>query len=263
METIELSVGNGVELFARTFGQGPDATVLVHGWNVSGYIWDETVKRWPASLGKLVVPDLRGAGWSSKPASGYSLEAYAGDVSALVKHLLANGSSSVRLVGNSMGGAVAQLVALDAELALRKLVLVSPVPGSGVPLPPEALAFFRSAAGKRSASRAVIGSAMAKAPDDVVFERILDGSASVRVEACLESFDAWRNASFADRIGAIKATTVVLGGDAEPYMPPAFLNEAVTSKIPGATFVALPGAGHYPMAETPDLFVEHLVNALG
>ena len=84
MESIELALPGGQELYVRAFGEGPAATVLVHGWSLSGRIWDEVIARWPAHLGRLYAPDLRGAGWSGKPASGYQLEQYAADVRALI-----------------------------------------------------------------------------------------------------------------------------------------------------------------------------------
>src|SRR5260221_574803 len=107
---MDVQIADGHHLHVRSLGEGTSATLLLHGWSVSGRVWDEVVNRWPAALGRLLVPDLRGAGWSSKPRSGYSLDDYASDVVALVRAL---GLEKVAVVGHSMGGAIAQKVALD------------------------------------------------------------------------------------------------------------------------------------------------------
>lgn len=255
----ELEIEGGRHLRVRVIGEGGPATVLLHGWSVASDVWDDVVERWPATMGRLIVPDLRGAGWSAKPAAGYQLADYASDVVALVKALALEGPA---LVGHSMGGAIAQLVAAEGAVALRRLVLVCPVPASGVPIPPEAVGFFRAGAGRRAGSRAVLASAMAAPPDEARFDRLLQGAASVRAEAYLEGLDAWRGANFEAKLAAITAPTVVIGADAEPYLPPPFLEAAVVAKIPNARFVTVPGVGHYPMLEAPDAFVAVLLAAL-
>ncbi len=256
---MDVDISQGHHLHVRSKGEGAHATVLLHGWALSGRVWDEVWKRWPEDLGRLVIPDQRGAGWSSKPNHGYQLADYARDVTALVK---AMGLRSITLVGHSMAGAVAQLAALDPELSLGRLILVSPVPASGVPLPVEALGFFRSGAGHRATCWQVIRSAMAKDVSQETQDKLLSDASSVAVESYLEGFEAWRSAAFAEHIGKIAVPTLVLGGDAEPYLPAAFLNEAVVSKIPGATFQSIPGAGHYPHVETPEAFCEIFFAAL-
>jgi non-heme chloroperoxidase len=256
---MDVEISEGLHLHVRTFGRGTRPVVLVHGWALSGRLWDQVARRWPDGAGTLHVPDLRGAGWSAKPRTGYTLERYARDVIEALEKL---GLLDVALVGHSMGGAIAQLVAIERPALLAKLVLVSPVPASGVPLPPEGVQFFRAGAGRRAGTEQILRSSMAvKVSQDVMDELLVD-AATVATEAYLEALEAWRNASFADRLGAIKTPTVVLGGDAEPYMPPAFLNDAVVSKIPGARFVPIPGAGHYPQVETPEALANALANAV-
>jgi pimeloyl-ACP methyl ester carboxylesterase len=61
-------------LHLRTAGEGNRTFLLLHGWAVSGHIWDTLVDHWPAGAGPLLIPDLRGTGWSSKLREGYSLD---------------------------------------------------------------------------------------------------------------------------------------------------------------------------------------------
>jgi pimeloyl-ACP methyl ester carboxylesterase len=82
---------------------------------------------------------------------------------------------------------------------------------------------------------------------------------SVAIESLHGGLDAFRNANFGDRIGAIKAATFVVGGEGDPVLTPAMLREFVVDKIPGARFQALPGVGHYPQIEAPDELTRLLV----
>lgn len=254
---MEVTLSDGTYLHVRIHGEGERSTILLHGWSVSGRVWDGLIERWPADAGRLVVPDLRGSGWSAKPRSGYTLERYARDVVELIAALKL---APVTLVGHSMGGAIAQLVAVEQPDLVSRLLLVCPVPASGVPLPTEALSFFRAGAGHREGSEKVLRSAMAIQLSDEAMDKLLCDVATVSIDAYLEGLDAWRNAAFSERLGAIRCETVVLGGEAEPYLPPAFLQQAVVSKIAGARFVGVPGAGHYPQLETPDAFAAALVS---
>ena len=243
----------------RSAGDGKPTFLLVHGWAVSGHIWDTLVDHWPAGAGQLLMVDLRGAGWSSKPREGYTLDDYAGDLVNVVDHLTGELKlSDIVLVGHSMGGQLAMRVALERPQALSKLVLVSPVPPGGVPFGDADLAYFRSLGGHRAGAEQVLGMMMSRKPDAKSFERAVSGTSTVVLEAFLGGFDAWRTANFADRVGAITTPTVVFGGELEQPLSPALIKEHVVARIPGATFVQVPGVGHYPYIEAPEEFVKLL-----
>jgi non-heme chloroperoxidase len=253
---VELSTG--VRLHVRERGQGAPCYLLIHGWTVSGAIWDPILERWPATAGRVLAPDQRGTGFSSKPRDGYTLDAYAGDMVALIDQL---GLSDVVLVGHSMGGTIAQRVALERPAALRSLVLVSPVPASGVPLDEPTIAFFRSLGGTREGAEQVLSMVMARRPDEASFERMVRDVATVCSEAFLGGFDSWRTASFAERLPALKVPTLVLGGTDEQPLTPDFIKSAVVDKIAGAKFELLQGSGHYPQYEVPEALLQHLLDA--
>lgn len=257
---MQLRLDDSNHLHYHTAGSGDRTTLLVHGWAVSGRVWDEIVARWPEGAGKLVVVDLRGAGWSSKPRGGYTIDRHAQDIAALIDHL---GGADINLVGHSMGGTIAMRVALERPAALRRLVLVSPVPASGVPFRDEDIAFFRSLCGHRGGAEQTLGMMVARRPDPEVFARAVDHMASVALEALLEGFDAWRTANFADRVGNIRTPTVVFGGGAEQPLTPELLKAAVVALIPGARFEELPGVNHYPQLEAPEEFLARLLAAIG
>lgn len=256
---MDVTIEDGLHLHVHEAGAGPKITVVLHGWAVSGASFRPLIDRWPASAGRLLVPDLRGTGWSAKPREGYTLERYARDVLALVDAL---SLPPFALVGHSMGGLIAQRVALDRPSALRKLVLVSPVPASGVPIGEADVAMYRSLGGHRAGLEQVIGSMMARRPSPEAFERVMADAASVVPEAFLGAFDAYRTASFADELASLRTPTLVMGGELEQPLSPEVLRAAVVGPIAGATLTVLPGVAHYPHVEDPDAFAKLLAEAV-
>ena len=71
---------------------------------------------------RVIIHDYRGTGQSSKPSIDYTTQMFARDVIALMDHLKADDAI---VVGHSMGGRVAQLLALDYPGRVKKLVLAS------------------------------------------------------------------------------------------------------------------------------------------
>src|SRR5215210_5824265 len=121
-----------VRLHVTEAGRGGRPVMLVHGFTadageMAGVLEPLAARGWHA-----VAPDLRGHGRSHRPTEpdAYSFELMAADVLALADDL---GWERFALVGHSMGGAVAQLIALDRPERLTGLVLAStfhgPVPG--------------------------------------------------------------------------------------------------------------------------------------
>jgi pimeloyl-ACP methyl ester carboxylesterase len=113
---------NGVRIsYLRTGGDMPPA-VLLHGLMGSGASWTPVARLLAAEL-DVIMPDARGHGRSSTPASGYRYPDLADDVAALTHELSLSGPV---LIGHSMGGMTATLVASRLGHLLRALVLVDP-----------------------------------------------------------------------------------------------------------------------------------------
>lgn len=254
-----VTLANGTSLHLRECGEGSPTTLLIHGWAVPGTVWEPVMARWPAGAGRVLAPDLRGTGFSSKPREGYTLEDDVGDILALIDELKL---SDFVLVGHSKGGTIAQRVALARPELLRKLVLVCPVPASGIPLDEPTVGYFRSLCGPREGLTQLITLTTAKIRDTALLERLVDSMASVAIESLYGGLDAFRSADFGDRIGAITTPTLVIVGEADTVTPAAMVQPLVVDKIPGAALQVMPGVGHYPHIEIPDEFAGMLVAAV-
>lgn len=236
---------------------GASPLLLVHGWMVSGAVWDPVLPSLRAGR-RVVVPDQRGTGQSDKPAHGYTLTDYVDDLVALID---AAGLERCTVVGHSMGGQLAQLLAATRPDAIAKLILICPVPAAGVPLPDELAAMFRASGGDRAAQTQILNMAC-KTLGEVELATLLDDAATVS-EACVaEAFDAWSAGGFADRLGEITSETHVIGTD-DPFLPPEFLQAAIVEPIAKASFTHLPGPGHYPQFEATAATAEALLAKLG
>lgn len=237
---------DGIEISYRRLGDGPAKVVFVHGWSVSGGVWDDLLEVFDLAGLTVLVPDQRGTGASGKPESGYTIERYAQDVLALADHA---GFDRFAVVGHSMGGQIAQWVAATAPARVTKLLLMCSVPASGTEMPADAAALFRTSGGSRDKTRTILGLACRQL-EPAVLERMLDDAATVAPAAVEGGYDAWTGASFTEKLGAITAPTVVLATD-DPFLPVPFLRDGIVSKIANARLAYLPGPGHYPQRERP------------
>ncbi len=119
---------DGVTLHYLTAGQG-DVVVLVHGIPQSSHEWRYIMPRL-AERYRVIAPDLRGLGDSSRPAVGYDKKTLADDLWQLVHGRL--GIERFCLVGHDWGGPVAfSLAAQHPEAVSRLAILDVVIPGDG------------------------------------------------------------------------------------------------------------------------------------
>jgi pimeloyl-ACP methyl ester carboxylesterase len=252
----------GIELIIAEAGSGGRPLVLAHGWTGS----KEDFADWVQPLADLgfhvVVPDQRGHGASAKPddEAAYSLATYASDLLALADALAWD---RFVLLGHSMGGMVAQFVALQAAVRLDGLVLMDTHHGP-IEVDPEVVHLGVAAA--RTMGTGAIADMMASATepgplDTEAYRRVCQerpGHFEWGIEKTRHSSAAMFAAMLAemsttaDRLGdlaALDVPTLVLVGDQDtPFMD---ASEAMANAIASATLVVLPDGGHSPQFESP------------
>lgn len=121
---------SGVKMHWAEAGSGPPL-VLLHGYPETWYEWRHVM---PLLAGRfrVIAPDLRGLGDTSRPASGYDKRTVAADVRELIRDHL--GLDRIGLAGHDWGGPVAYaLTRLDADLVGRLAILDVVIPGDGRP----------------------------------------------------------------------------------------------------------------------------------
>jgi pimeloyl-ACP methyl ester carboxylesterase len=118
---------DGVRLHFRIGGSG-SPVVLLHGFAETGHMWSPVLPRLSATH-TVVVPDLRGAGASSKPEDGYDKKTMARDIHALLGSL---GIGKATIVGHDIGLMVAYAYAAQYPAQTERVVLMDAfLPGIG------------------------------------------------------------------------------------------------------------------------------------
>ena len=249
--------------------QGPsdgDPVLLLAGADSPGFRWTGAVVDPLVAAGHRVIRyDHRDCGRSSRiaPSDPYLLIDLAGDVVAL---LAALGIERVHLVGRSMGGTVAQVLALDHPRVVRSLTLLSSTPGAGderLPGPDDS--FVEAMTRRLFAGPPADDAGRIDWITDL--HRLLAGplhpfdERGQRALAAAEIGTGWvaetghgvavhASPSRLDRLAEIEAPTLVVHGDADPVYPIEH-GRALGLGIDGAVLVEVEGLGH----EIPDPFL--------
>lgn len=286
MQTIErVSVGD-IEIAYETFGDPSDpALVLIMGLGTQMLAWPDEFCTALAAAGRYVVRfDNRDCGLSThldglatpdpartllrRDPAPYSIEDMAGDALGLMDAL---GLGTVDLVGASMGGFIAQTVALRSPQRLRSLTLIMTSTGSrrvGYPSPKVARQLLRrrEVNGRDEAIAMtvkvfkLIGSPGYAFDEEYLqrlagrsYDRAYDPKGYLRqLAACLVQPDR------TSRLRELDVPTVVLHGLHDPLVS-ASGGLSLARTIPGARFVGYSGMGHdLPRALWPE-FVHEIV----
>ena len=120
-------VTNGTQIYVRAGGEG-SAVLLLHGYGETGDMWAPLAARL-ARNHKVIVPDLRGLGLSSRPVGGYDKKTQAEDMAGVLDKLKID---KVDLVTHDIGNMVGYAFAAQHPDRVRKFVIIdAPLPGIG------------------------------------------------------------------------------------------------------------------------------------
>jgi len=114
---------NGINIHYVIEGQGAPV-VFIHGWPEFWYGWRRQIPVLSERY-QVIVPDLRGFGYSDKPLHGYDTKSAASDIYELVQQL---GHQQVSIVAHDIGVRVAYRFALDHEETVSRMVLLDSTP---------------------------------------------------------------------------------------------------------------------------------------
>ncbi|AZA13166.1 alpha/beta fold hydrolase [Corynebacterium choanae] len=200
--------------------------------------------------------DKRGHGASPVPAGPYSVAAMAADITAVMD---ANNWAKAHIVGLSLGGAVAQMVAITAPERVVSLTLVSTATKFG-----DRPTWLEKAAKVRAESTAAIAMDSATrwfTPDYGISSGKRDEFYAM-VSACPDegyagSCEALAEFDSAADLAQVTAPTLVISGAQDPGTTPAVVRQ-VHAAIAGSTFASLEPAAHLCNIEQAEQF-NHLV----
>jgi pimeloyl-ACP methyl ester carboxylesterase len=126
------SIEPGLRLHYVTAGDGPRTVVLLHGFPQTWWEWRRVIPALVNADLKVIAPDYRGAGHSSRPAGGYDKLTMAGDIQRLLRDHLEL-EDPIVMVGHDIGLMVAYAYAQAYRDELSHLVVAdAPLPGTDV-----------------------------------------------------------------------------------------------------------------------------------
>jgi 3-oxoadipate enol-lactonase len=243
-------------LYWESTGEG-DPVLLIMGLGLSGGAWWRTVPVLSRRL-RVITFDHRGVGRSSAFSYAYTTEALADDAVSVLDELRLD---RVHVYGLSLGGMVAQQLALRHPARVRSLVLGATSAGGprAVRADDEVVAFFRRRLrmGAEEAARASIPFNYGPRCRSEHFDRIEEDIARRLAHPFAER--AYRAQMFAagvhnsyGRLPSIDASTLVVHGRHDRIIPVANA-ELMAERIPRARLQILEESGHLYTTEEPDV----------
>jgi 3-oxoadipate enol-lactonase len=245
------------QVYWRAHGAGPPL-VLINGYGASAFAWPRGWLRGLERRHRLITLDNRGGGASRHADAPFSIADLAGDVVAVLD---AAGVDRAVVLGLSMGGMIAQELALQAPERVAALVLVAtrpPVPRFVAPpvasalamgLPPapgqSLAAYFR-----RLWTRSAAPGFAEREPElieELVRQTLEWPTPRAQLLNQVRAMTGWAHA---ERLRGIAVPTVVVHGALDP-MSPVANGRAIADLIPGARYVELEGVGHLVPVEAP------------
>lgn len=239
---------NGIRIHVKERGTDGRPLIFLHYWGGSARTWDHVTAILSASHRAFAI-DLRGWGQSEAPPKGYGLNDLAADVEGVIDAL---DLRDYVLVGHSMGGKVAQLIASRQPHELAGLILVAPSPPPPMHMPAEAREMMAQAYSTREAIEATIDQVLTAKPlttadREQVIEDSLRGAPQAKA--------AWPGMTsledISDKVPAIGAPTLVVAGELDRVDSVALLKEELLPCVPHAVLEVLPATGHLSMLESP------------
>lgn len=244
MKTIR---SNGIKISYDLRGEG-EPLLLIMGLGADSSRWEDHVQIYENHF-SCILMDNRGAGQSDKPPGPYTTEMMAVDAGGLLHEL---GLQKVHVMGISMGGAIAQKLALGYPDKVRSLVLSCTWPKCNI-YTATVFKQFKKVRASVSAAEFVqhsqlwgFASAYFEKHEETLLEAQEEAAAdpmpqpqhafSAQCDACI-SHDAL------DQLNRIQVPTLITVGDSD-ILTPVHFSKTIAERIPNSEMLLFPGCGH-------------------
>lgn len=229
------------QIYYAKQGNGRYPLILIHGAGGSHLVW-------PAALRQLAnaavyALDLPGHGRSNGPAHD-NVNAYA---NLVADFLAALDLKNVVLVGHSMGGAVAQMAAVQHPSRIAGLVLI----GTGARLPVSSAILDQALTDFEATTAFINKYQWAKDTPDTLRQLAAAQLAQTDPAVLHADFLACDRFDLRPQLHTLTRPTLIIGGTADKMTPIKF-SQFLADELPQATLVTLPEAGHMMMLERPN-----------
>jgi non-heme chloroperoxidase len=242
------SNGDIINLYYEDLGTGKNV-VFIHGWPLSGAMWEYQITQLPQQGLRCITYDRRGFGHSDKPIGPYDYNTLAADLKAVLDEL---DLQEVTLVGFSMGGGeIAKYFSLYGGARVSKVVLISAV----VPymlktednedgVPQEVFdGMLKQMTDDRpgfleSFNKDFFGVSLLSHPvSDALLQQCANAAMHASPIATIECAKAFASTDFRADVVKINVPTLVIQGDADKIVPIAATGNKSANQIAGAKYI--------------------------
>jgi len=256
---------NNIDIYYKQEGEGPDV-VLIGGLSADHNVWKSSLRLFKNHF-RVTTFDSRGAGQTTTSEGPYTSTLMAQDTLALMEKL---NIPKAHIVGHSMGGCIAQQIAIHHPEKCDKLVLTCSREK------PNALANMVLSMKEKLETAGVDKQLLAEYVMPFLFsESFLQNETQIKgfVQWTLQNpypqtalgyanqLAAVRTHDVSQEISKIRAKTLVIAGEEDCLMPAKNAKE-VAAQIPNAQFVCMPGCAHMPHVEKSREFAELVLDFL-
>ncbi len=238
-------------MFAFERAGSEPAVLCIHGFCQSSVYWAPTVERLAAAGVRGIAPDLPGFGRSVALAGPYTMAGYADRLMAMLDE---RGIERVVVAGSSMGGVIAQHIALRHPTRLVRLLLVATGGVMGDPAAGLAKADAMAAGGwDLEAVRPIVAGFFWRAPANPSTEELQQIALSASHKAAVEAARSNAESRTLEQLRNIRVPTLIIQGRHDRARTPEHGAE-MRDRIPGSRLEVLEQSGHTPQLEEPDAF---------
>lgn len=265
---VQALVRDGVTIRYCDEGQRSAASTLVfaNSLGTDMRIWVDVARVFSETM-RFVRYDKRGHGMSDAPDAPYSLADHVDDLDALLTHLEIDNAI---IVGVSVGGMIAQGVALKSPERVRGLILCDTAAKIGTADAWDERINAIRASGLESIGDGIMErwfSSGYRAGSPVELKLWRNLLVRTPVEGYVGTCAALRDADMRESVGTLDMPVLCVCGDEDGATPPDVVRE-LAGMIPGATYLEVARAGHLPCIEQPAILANAISafiseNALG
>jgi pimeloyl-ACP methyl ester carboxylesterase len=247
---------DGAQIAYRRVGNGPPLLVL-NGFAATIADWDPSFIDCLASSNELILLDHRGMGGSTDNGKPFDIAQLAEDAAHVIDAL---GFERASVLGWSMGGFVAQTLALQRPDHVNKLVLLSTDPGGADADIASAAVWSQvidSSGTPHEQARRLLSLLFPSDVADSLYRQFGDFVAAARarlspdlVNRQAAAMDAWHRNGVGKQLREIRAPALIATGTEDIVIPPSNALKLVNA-IPSAWLAQFPRGGHAFMAQYP------------
>lgn len=257
---------NNISIYYEQQGEGSDHLILIGGLSSDHQVWKSTLRHFSKHF-RILIFDNRGAGKSSTPDYPYTTEMMANDVLQLMNALKI---SRAHVLGHSMGGCIAQQIALLAPEKINKMIVACSR------AKPNALANMALTTREKLQTLGLPTELLAEYVMPLLFsETFLQNEIQVKgfIQWTMQNpypqsaigfshqLHAVKTHNVSDKLSEIHAPTLVIAGDEDILMPKASA-KMFSGNIKNSEFIVIPDCAHMPHVEKSREFAETVMQFL-